>query len=202
VKIVPGDPPAATVYKLGATLAPWNVAPDQQGNVWFIGSPDTGPALVGRLAGVLAGAQPPPTGGGGGTPSPAPPTTILQPSATAVAKVSNPQVKADTITANQICVGPPEARCSLVYLVQTHEYVTGFPTMAKPKKPLTIGRLSVTLTGGQSRKVTIKLNAKGRKLLKKLRKLRSTFTVTQSINGGKPKTILKKTVTFRRGGTR
>jgi streptogramin lyase len=201
VRIVPGDPPTATVYKLGATLAPWNVAPDQQGNVWFIGSPNTGPALVGRLAGVLAGAQPPATGSG--NPSPAPPTTTLQPATTAVAKVSDPRVRGESITANQICVGPPQDRCSLVYLIQTHEYVTGFPgsrASAKPKL-VTIGKLTVTLKGGQSKKVTIKLNAKGRKLLKKAKKLKSTLTVTQSRNGAKPKTILKQNVTFKRGAT-
>jgi len=57
-----------------------------------------------------------------------------------------------------------------------HEYVTGFPgthsraasvDKAKKKaKPVILGQTRVTLRGGQHRKITITLNAKGRKLLK------------------------------------
>ena len=53
--------------------------------------------------------------------------------------------------------------------------------MAAAKKKLTtIGKATVTLKGGQSKKVTIKLNSKGQKLLKKIKKFKATFTVTQS----------------------
>jgi streptogramin lyase len=201
LQVIPGvgdANPLQATYKTPGYL-PLEVAPDAKGDVWFSGSPSSGGAgSIGRLGDAVT----PPAGGG--TPPPpggSAPVTVA-PVVTATARVMDPAVHADTISANQICVGPPEARCSLVYLIQTHEYVTGFPRVAKAKKPLTIGKLSVTLKGGQSKKVTIKLNAKGRKLLKKAKKLKSTFTVTQSVNGGKAKTILKKTVTFRRGATR
>ena len=45
----------------------------------------------------------------------------------------------------------------------------------------------MTLKGGQSKKVTVKLNRKGLKLLKKLKKFKATLTVTQSRKGAKPK---------------
>src|SRR5262249_16455052 len=98
------------------------------------------------------------------------------------------------------CVGPPQDRCSLVYLIQTHEYVTGFPGVKGSAKPklTTIGKATVNLSGGQSKKVTVKLNAKGRKLLKKLKAFKATLTVTQARNGAKPKTVLKKGVKFRK----
>ena len=128
-------------------------------------------------------------------------TTTLQPGVTAEAKVTNPVVRGDSVTANQICVGPPQDRCSLVYLIQTHEYVTGFPgskgSIAKARKLTTIGQLKVTLTGGQSKKVTIKLNRKGKKLRKK-QSFKATLIVTQSRNGAKPKQILKKNLKFKK----
>ena len=70
--------------------------------------------------------------------------------------------------------------------------------MAAAKKQTTIGKANVTLNGGQSKKITVKLNAKGRKLLKKIKGFKATLTVTQSQNGKKPKTILKKNLRFKR----
>ena len=119
-----------------------------------------------------------------------------------VARVTDPRVSGSEINANQICVGPPEDKCSLVYLIQTHEYVTGFPNTrgyaAAAKTLTTIGKATVTLKGGQKKKVTIKLNSKGKKLLKKIKKFKATLTVTQSRNGAKPKQILKKNVKFKK----
>lgn len=208
VHIVPGTPPAAptaTVYKTGVANAPLTVAPDTYGNVWFTGSGGTGGGPVGRITG-LPSSNPAP---GGGTPATTtPPTTggpspvTLTPSTTGAARVTDPRVRPDSITANQICVGPPEDRCSLVYLIQTHEYVKGFPntkgSAAMAKTLTTIGKATVTTKGGQSKKVTIKLNSKGKKLLKKLKKFKATLTVTQSRNGAKPKQILKKNVSFKK----
>jgi hypothetical protein len=205
VKLVPSAAPTATVYTLGADLTPPAVTVDARGNVWFGGSSNAGVARLGRLS--FGGA--PPSGGGGSEQPPVtttpptttgPPAVTLTPTVTSRATVTDPTVKGDTISANQICVGPPQDKCSLIYLIQTREYVTGFPgskgRMAAAKLT-TIGRLKVTLTGGQSKQVTIKLNAKGKKLRKK-KAFKATLTVTQSINGAKPKQILKKSVRFKK----
>ncbi|MDA0163177.1 hypothetical protein OM076_23085 [Solirubrobacter ginsenosidimutans] len=213
VKLVPGvGAPQATVYKIGAAIAPTSIATDTKGNVWFSGSSFGGPGGFGRLGNAFSGDPGPGGGGGGGggeqspatppaTNSPPAQTVTLTPVVSARATVSDPRVNGDSISANQICVGPPQDRCSLVYLIQTHEYVTGFPGthgyMAKAKKLTTIGTLKVTLKGGQKKKVTIKLNRKGRKLRKKMT-FKATLTVTQSINGAKPKQILKKNLKFRK----
>ena len=198
VKLVPSVPPAATVYKLGAAQEPFDLAPDSRGNVWFGGSAGTGGAPLGRLKLVPDPAGPPP-------PPPPPPTTVVG-TGTAKATLTDPTVKGTTMKVNQICVGPPQDKCSLVYLIDTNEYVTGFPgskglaaAAAKPKKRTTIGKLTVTLNGGQSKKVTIKLNSKGKKLLKKIKKFKARLTITQTVTGQKkPKTILKKNVSFRK----
>ena len=57
--------------------------------------------------------------------------------------------------------------------------------MAAAKKLTTIGKATVTLKGGQSKKVTVKLNSKGRKLLKKIKRFKATFTVTQSVRAAR-----------------
>ncbi|MDA0179114.1 hypothetical protein OJ997_02310 [Solirubrobacter phytolaccae] len=208
----------ATLYRLGSANAPLNAVPDTaRGTVWFVGGAGAGGTAIGRLVGLEGIA--PPTGGGGGGGGPetggegtvvTPPgtaptpttTTVLTGGTVATASVSKPSVKGDSITANQICVGPPQDKCSLVYLVQTREYVKGFPgAHSSAAKLTTIGKATVTLNGGQSKKVTIKLNSKGKKLRKKLKSFKATLTVTQTVKGTKkPKQVLKKNVTFKRGG--
>ena len=215
LQVIPGvgaADPQETAYKTPGYL-PYEVAPDTQGNIWFAGQSASGGSTgsIGRLGGAITpggggGGTTPPPGGGPVTAATTPPVTVAPVITVATAKVTDPTVHGDSISANQICVGPPQDRCSLVYLIQTHEYVTGFPHSgeafaagAKPKSKLvTIGKATVSLSGGQSKKVTVKLNAAGKKLLKKTKKLKSTLTVTQTVNGGQAKTVLKKSVTFKR----
>jgi hypothetical protein len=68
----------------------------------------------------------------------------------------------------------------------------------RPRILTTIGQLKGTLNGGQKKTVTIKLNGKGKKLLKKIKKFSATMTVTQSLNGGKSKQVLKKNLKFKK----
>jgi len=154
IKINPTDL-TKTVFPFGAALQPFEVAPDTKGNVWVSGSPQTAAgAWLARLPGVI-GAQPGPAPADPGNPAPVvtpaptpvPSGTTLTPGVTAVATISKPTVSGDAINANQICVGPPQDKCSLVYLIQTHEYVTGFPGVkgsAAKVKTFTIGKKTVT----------------------------------------------------------
>jgi streptogramin lyase len=195
IRIVPSLPtPSATVWHLGAGKYPLAIAPDSKGNVWFSVHNDSAPDYIGKLAGVVSTA---PGGGppsGGGTP--------ITPVTVGVAHVGTPSTDGNSATVNQICVGPPADRCSLVYLISSHEYVTGFPgshatAAAKRKKPVILGRKSLTLHGGQHKKVTIKLNAKGRKLLKRSGRLKLYFTVTQKTATGAAKRVKKTKLTFK-----
>ena len=129
------------------------------------------------------------------------PPVILKPATIGTAKLDPPQTGNGAINTNQICVGPPEARCSLVYLIKEHEYVTGFPSAVNKKRkkhqPRVLGTKTVTLNGGQSAKVTVKLNKLGKRILKGKHKLKIVFSATQKLPNGKTKTVTRKTLTLR-----
>jgi streptogramin lyase len=215
VRIVPDQPtPTANVFSLGSGHSPIGVAPDTKGNVWISIIPETGPGVIGELAGVT-GSSPPseetPSGGSAGTgttttttttstPTPTaalPPSVALRPATAGVARVGPPQPASNGVSTEQICLGPPNNPCAVVYLLSAGEYVTGFPgtraSLAKKKKvkAVILGRTALTLHGGQRRKVTVTLNAKGKRLLKSKGKLIVYFTATQAAGGGLPAKVLK-----------
>ncbi|MBA3864786.1 MAG: PD40 domain-containing protein [Solirubrobacterales bacterium] len=75
----------------------------------------------------------------------------------------------------------------------------GFALLAKPKhgknkpKPIVVGRGKMTVPGGATRPLTMKLTAKGIGLLKKLGKLTIDVTVTTTVPGS-PKVVQKKKI--------
>jgi hypothetical protein len=201
IRIVPSQPtPTATVYKLGAGHAPVGVAPDTKGNVWFAVVTESPPSLIGRLADVMS-TSPAPDEKTSPLPSPGavgPTPHPLVPAKIGTASVGPPQASGGSVSVNQICVGPPSDPCSLVYLISQGEYVTGFPgthaSAAKKKKAkgIILGRKAVTLHGGQRRKVTVALNAAGKRLLKRKGKLTVYFTATQGGKAGVAPRLLKR----------
>jgi streptogramin lyase len=205
VRIVPSATPTATVTKLTPEAYALGIGADNAGNIWF-GSTDN---KLGRLAGVV-GVTPPPAKPDPGAPPPAPappvnppatPPVVLKPVSIGTAKLTPPSTDNGAINTNQICVGPPEARCSLVYLIKEHEYVTGFPSSVSKKRkkhqPRVLGTKTVTLHGGQKAKVTVKLNKLGKRILKGKHKLKIVFSASQKLPNGKTKTITRKTLTLR-----
>jgi streptogramin lyase len=209
VRIVPSATPTVSFTSLDNLSPPLGIAADNAGNIWFGVSSVSPPSKVGRLAGVVgvtpAPATPDPGQPAPATPAPAPPVVppnqsiVLKPATIGTAKLDPPQTGNGAVNTNQICVGPPEARCSLVYLIKEHEYVTGFPSSVNKKKhlPRVLGTKTVTLHGGQHAKVTVKLNSLGKRILKGKHKLKIVFTATQKLANGKTKTITKKTLTLR-----
>jgi streptogramin lyase len=212
IRIVPSQPtPTANVFRLGAGHTPIGVAPDTKGNVWVSIVTESGPSLIGRLAGVLgtvvateetSSKEPPRTGTTTSTStSPTtslPPSVVLKTASVGVARVGAPQAAGNSVSAEQICLGPPNNPCAVVYLLSAGEYTTGFPgtrasvSKAKKKpKAVILGRTAVTLHGGQRRKITVTLNAKGKSLLKRKGKLVVYFTATQAAGGGMPAKVLK-----------
>ncbi len=193
VKLVPGTVlqpnPTATVFHLGRGKNPFAVAPDTSGNVWFAISTDVAPGQIGRLAGVVGAAGGGGSGGGGSGGGGAGGGRVVRPVSVGVARAGTPSVDGTSVNVDQICVGPPEDRCSLVYILSAHEYVTGFPRSrasaarrgrrrARPR-PVILGRKTVTLSGGQRTRVRIVLNATGLRLLRRAGRLSVYFTVTQ-----------------------
>jgi streptogramin lyase len=201
VRIVPTDPPTATVYKLGVGKEPLALAPDSNGNVWF-GVTDSSTSSIGRLAGVLGTALSPGDPGAsapGGSPVTAG-AKVVKPAGTGFARVNDPELRRGALRLTQICVGPPQDRCSLIYLLDTHEYVNGFPG-TKPRvrttKRVVVGSKTVSLNGGESATVTIQLNAKGKKILKRDGVLHLTFHASQKQGKGKPKVLKTKKLTIK-----
>jgi hypothetical protein len=128
---------------------------------------------------------------------------VLTPVSVGVATPGKISSDPDSVSVRQICVGPPEAKCSLVYLLDAHEYVAGFPgsgASGKPKKKAThpvLGTTIVTLSGGQSTTVKIKLNKKAKKALKK-QKIKAYLTISQVLPGGQAKVVKTKKITFKK----
>ncbi len=201
VRIVPTDPPTATVYKLGAGKEPLSLAPDLNGNVWF-GVTDSSTGAIGRLPGVLGASlatADPGAGAPGGT-APAAGAKVVKPAGTGFARVNDPELRQGALRLNQICVGPPQDRCSLIYLLDTHEYVNGFPgtkPRARTTKRVVVGSKAVSLYGGESATVTVKLNAKGKKILKRDGVLHLTFHAAQKLAKGKTKVLKTKKLTIK-----
>lgn len=204
VRIVPSDTPTATVYPLAADRAPLALSADNAGNIWFGVTNPTAPSLVGRLAGVVGVAPAPTPENPAPAPAPAPPTTPpikLKPVTVGTAKLDPPQTGNGAINTNQVCVGPPEAKCSVIYMIKEREYITAYPSAkkkkSKKKQPRVLGTKTITLNGGQEAKVTVKLNKLGKRILKGKRKLKIVFTATQKLPNGKTKTVTRKTLTLR-----
>jgi streptogramin lyase len=209
VRIVPSAVPTTTVYQLGAD-APYALAADTKGNVWFSATSEIGDtAEIGRLTGVVGASlvteETTPTGTGTTTtagtsttttPATSPTEKALTPTSRGTAKVSPPIPKGNSVTDEQICIGPPSQPCAVVYLLSTGEYTTGFPgtkaSIAKKRHGVVIGRTAVTLHGGQHRKITVKLSAAGLRLLKRKHTLVVYFTATQAGLGSSPPKLLKR----------
>jgi streptogramin lyase len=214
VRIVPSAVPTTTVYQLGSD-APYALAADTKGNIWFSATAEIGDSGgIGRLAGVV-GVSPvtettptgtstntTPTGASTTTttttttPTTSPTEKPLIPVSRGTAKISPPIPKGNSVTAEQICIGPPSQPCAVVYLLSAGEYVTGFPgtkaSIAKNRPGVVLGRTAVTLHGGQRQKITVKLNAAGMRELKQKHSLVVYFTATQAGLGSSPPQLLKR----------
>jgi streptogramin lyase len=212
VRIVPSAVPTTTVYPLGAN-APYALAADTKGSIWFAGTSESGDSgEIGRLAGVVGASPVTETTSTGTskttsttttsttstttTPTTSPTEKSLTPVSRGTAKISPPIPKGNSVTAEQICIGPPSQPCAVVYLLSAGEYVTGFPgtkaSIAKKRRGVVLGRTAVTLHGGQRKKITVKLNAAGMRQLKQKHKLVVYFTATQAGLGSAPPKLLKR----------
>ncbi len=222
IKIAPGGgatPTTATVYKTGND-GPLTVEPTANGDVYYLLNTASAPGKLGRLS--FGTTTTPPAGGGetpgGGTPggeapgggTAAPPAStapvVIKPATVGQAKISPPV--GNDVNVRQICVGPPQDKCSLVYLLDSHDYVTGFPgtkesltlgAPKKPKKPKTVelGRTEVTLSGGETRDIKVSLSKKAKTLLKKKKKLKVTLRIMEKQPDGTLNKVSSKEITFK-----
>jgi streptogramin lyase len=194
-----------------------NTAPSLIGRLAGVTSSAPGGGGGGGGGGVAGGGA----GGGGGS-SAGGGGRAIRPASVGVARVGLPSVSGTNVRVDQICVGPPADPCSLVFIISAHEYVTGFPNSRPARgsaaaavaavarargrrgrrrsvaRPLILGTKSLTLHGGQRTRVTVGLNATGRRLLSRAGRLTVYFTVTQrGAPGTPPRRIKAVKITFR-----
>lgn len=221
VKIVPGAQPAVTVYPTGSA-SPYSVAPTATGGVWTaMTNQATNKGAIGLLGDAGTAAPTPTSTPGpltsdpGPSPTPAPSTSpapvVLAP--VGVAKVNRTTVSTDTVAVRQICVGPPSDPCSLVYELDAHDYVRGFPgtkqslsasaasatikPKQKTKKPVVLGSTTVTMHGGETKTVKVRLGKKARAALL-AQSIKATLVISQKQPDGTLKVLSKKSITFKK----
>ncbi len=98
--------------------------------------------------------------------------------------VGSASVSGKTANVPVSCTGQAGATCQLAGVL-TH-------------KGAVIGRAAVTLTAGQSRTLRVSLNAAGRRLLKKHRRVVATLKIRQTLVNGRTITVSTQSVTFKR----
>jgi streptogramin lyase len=203
------------------------IAADSQGNIWYLSGPFTFPSEIGEIVDAAPAGNEQTNGGGGGnstgtsttnttsgnTTTGSPSTSSTVTTTTVVTGVTTlvhadpPVVRPEGLAEDLQCLGPATQPCEVVLNLETDEYYynAGFPVKlgqtARVRKlrsrKVIVGHVIVKLTGGQSRNVTVNLNAKGTKLLKRFRRLPATLTVTEATGAAKARTVAKSPVTFK-----
>ena len=132
------------------------------------------------------GDDPPPTGGdpgGGSTPPPPPPPprafTAFD-AKPAFARGAAKQTGAKTIAVKVGCDAKSAEPCAIALTARTAKAVA-----SKKKRKLTVAKASVTVAPGKTRKVTLRLTAKARKVLKRQKTLKLIIAATARRSDGK-----------------
>ena len=147
----------------------------------------TAKTLNGTLVGAPGGGDdPPPTGGdpgGGSTPPPPPPPprafTAFD-AKPAFARGAAKQTGAKTIAVKVGCDAKSAEPCAIALTARTAKAVA-----SKKKRKLTVAKASVTVAPGKTRKVTLRLTAKARKVLKRQKTLKLIIAATARRSDGK-----------------
>jgi hypothetical protein len=103
------------------------------------------------------------------------------------ASVGTPKASGNAAKVVARCVGAAGASCKLTFVMTTRS----------GKKTAILGTTSVTVAAGKSVTTTIRLNAAGKRLLAKARKVKAQLKTSQAVAGGKSVTVSTKTVTLR-----
>jgi hypothetical protein len=165
--------------------------------------PDGNPRTLGPAPDIGAFEFVPPVPPAASTGTPPPPATAPPPgpgvAAAAAARASGAAVL-QTLT----CSGRPGQACRFAITLTTLERLSGkrvlgvsASTRRKLRKlRVAVGTLTVTVQAGQAVGAVVHLNATGRRLLKRLRRLPVTVTTTTSV-AGTPVTLATKKLTLR-----
>jgi hypothetical protein len=111
------------------------------------------------------------------------------------------KTKGSTASLVAACAGASTSACadtltlSVVETLRSGKLIAVAAVSKTKKKTVTIGRASVTLGGGQSKTVSVSLNATGKALLKREHKLRVKLVLTQT-SAGKTVAVKGEALTF------
>lgn len=115
----------------------------------------------------------------------------------ATAKLGTVKISGNTAAVTLTCAGA--ATCTVGVQLSVKETlrrgsviaVTASAKAGKTTKTVVVGKVTATLSGGQTRTIQIKLNRAGRQLLAKFGKVKVTLALTSA-----GKTVAHRTVTF------
>jgi hypothetical protein len=126
------------------------------------------------------------------------------------ASVGGVNVGGSTVSELLSCTGASSATCELTLTLTVTETLKGGKVIgvsaSKKKRPkiikriVTVGSVTVSLTGGQSELAKIALNAAGKRLLVSHHKLAARLTTTETGSGGHSTVLSSRTVTFKAPG--
>ncbi|MGB9184303.1 MAG: hypothetical protein WCB67_09565 [Solirubrobacteraceae bacterium] len=144
------------------------------------------------------GGTPSPSPGGGGTPAPSPGGGTPSPSPgggmLSVSTSGSPATKTEGTTMlvdPGIKVSCPQGGSSCSADESASVQVAASAARSKKTKRLVIGQAHFTIPAGKATEIIFKLNSKGTELLRKLKHLRITVTVTSRVAHNKPITTTK-----------
>jgi hypothetical protein len=145
------------------------------------------------------------------TPTPTPSTGATPPTSTtnttpAIAAVGHVVTDGTSATVPLSCSGPAGSSCEMTLSLSVTETVQGSKVLGitaraagKPKrrkKVVVLGTITTTVLAGHARKLTLSLNAQGKRLLASHKKLSVKLAVTR-IQGKSTKTVATKTLKFK-----
>jgi hypothetical protein len=180
---VASDQPGAIAPTSQCTLAATSTAGDAACAVTYTPTQTGTPTLTGTYSGDGE------HGSSHGTASVTVGTSVVPPPSTAKAKVSKPKTSGTSAGASVSCAGSAGSSCTVTLTLSVVETLSGHKVIAvsaskhKPKKTkrtVVLGSATVTLTAGQTKTVSVSLNATGRRLLKSRHKLSVKLAASQT----------------------
>jgi hypothetical protein len=119
----------------------------------------------------------------------------------------SPSVNANTVSMKILCDGATGQSCTGAISASTTEKLAangktlvGVIAKSKPKprsKTVVVGQTSFTIHAGQTQTIKLALNATGKRLLARFKRLPAKLVVTTPATGAGQKTLVNKTITFR-----
>ena len=125
---------------------------------------------------------------------------VLGTTTAGIARAHTSRTGATTVSLRLACTGPARAVCKDTARLTVVEHLVGRHVRSVSatgrRRTVTVGRAARTLSSGQSRLVTVKLNSTGKRLLARFRRLKVRLRVTARRAKGRSKVVAHQTLTL------